>query len=204
MEQRAHVKIKFFTINKIFLTVFSIFILFSLAFFTISGLRPIASSILFLLYLTCFILIVIWALIFINLLIKRPIFRKVLFTIAIIIPLVLSILISPYIMFFSSIGGDVVYRSSSPSGKNSLIVFEGGFIDAYYNAYPVKCSFFYKLQNNGFVSKHDHWGGAEIKVDWISEKEAHVKIDVGDFMENDGSNKDDIIIVTFNVCQAWH
>lgn len=197
MEQAIQIKGKFFTVPKTILLVCSIIVLLFLAFLSFYHLELIAFSLVPLLLFSLLILIAIWTVIIIRLLIKKLVLKTVLSLITIVCTIALVVGIIPYIMLFSSIDGKVSYRSISPSGKNSLIVFEGGFFDTCYSAYPVELSFFYKYQDNGFVSKHDSWGGA-INVDWISEKEAHVKIDAGNFLPHEGSNKDDIIIVTFD------
>ena len=104
-----------------------------------------------------------------------------------------------FALLFSSIGVSTKYfESVSPNGKNSLVVFEGGYIDAVYTAYPVKYRFFYQRQDNGFVSRHDFSFGAGIEVEWVSNNEAHVKVIIEGFEIRNGGNEDDTIIVTFD------
>lgn len=85
---------------------------------------------------------------------------------------------------------------TSPSGKNTVVVLEGGFVDAIYYAYPVKAKIFYQKQNNGYVSKIDDWGGAEAAIVWLNEDKAVVTINSG-FQPTDDSNKNNEIIVSF-------
>lgn len=94
--------------------------------------------------------------------------------------------------------GNVYYEEASPTGKNKVIVFEDGFIDKEYHAYPKVLGIFYRLEDNGYVSKHDLWGGADIEIDWKTDDLAYVKIKTEDFYPNPGSNDDDIIIVSFD------
>jgi hypothetical protein len=144
-----------------------------------------------------YVLPLIWLLLFIAWIyvVKTKVWLKIGTIAGISIILVFAV---PYLFLFSSISGKVYYESVSPSGKNSLVVFEGGFIDANYTAYPKILWIFYQYQDNGFVQKHDFWGGAEINVDWVSDNSASVKVITGDFRAVDGSNNDDIIIVTFD------
>lgn len=106
-----------------------------------------------------------------------------------------------YIIFSSMLGNEPYYFSQSPSGNNKLIVMEGGFIDALYIAHPIKYNFFYKRQDNGYASRYDCWGGADVTVQWKDENNAIVKIDFGSPYseeENDGNNVDDLINVKFD------
>ncbi len=86
--------------------------------------------------------------------------------------------------------------ASSPSGKNTVVVLVGGFIDAAYEAYPVKGYLFYQLQDNGYVSNSDDWGSSEITVTWENDNKAIVKIH-SNFSPNEGSNKNNEIVVQF-------
>jgi hypothetical protein len=112
-----------------------------------------------------------------------------------VIALVINIWISLVILVFHN---SVFFESVSPSGINTLVVFERTFLDSSYSAYPRILSIFYKYQDNGFVRKHDFWGHAEIQVEWVSDNYASVKVITGDFDSDNGSNIDDVIIVTFD------
>ena len=112
------------------------------------------------------------------------------------IPLLFLMISIPYVMLFSIISEKKYYEEVSPSGKNTVVVFESGFIDKSYSAYPKK-GIFYQYQKNGYVSKHDFWGGANIEIEWESNNLALVKVGIGNFPPNKGSNENDIIIVSF-------
>jgi hypothetical protein len=101
----------------------------------------------------------------------------------------------------SLFGAKEINRFTSPSGDNEIVILEGGFIDAYYYAYPVKYKWFYQSQKNGFVSKHDNWGEAKIEseVEWIDKNTAIVTIIIIGFdIPNSGTNPNDKILVTFD------
>ncbi len=99
-------------------------------------------------------------------------------------------------ILFGSLDNHIIKTAHSPSGKNALVVFEGGFIDATYEAYPIKCNFLYQIQNNGYVSNHDDWGGSDITITWENDNKAIVKVN-SDFHPNEGSNINNEIVVTF-------
>ena len=91
-----------------------------------------------------------------------------------------------------------IKRFTSPAGKNQVVILQGGFIDAVYYAYPVEFKWFYKEQENGYVSKHDDWGGAEISIDWVNDNKAIVRV-ISEFaIANEGTNPNDEIVVEFD------
>lgn len=143
-------------------------------------------------FICFFVSIIIWLVI----LIKRLNKHKVLKIIAIIFVVVLSIVSLGVKLLYSCFDSDVAKIDRSPSEKNALVVIEGGFIDAVYEAYPVKGYLFYQLQDNGYVSNHDDWGGSEITVTWENENKAIVTIH-SDFYPNEGSNIHNEIVVQF-------
>jgi hypothetical protein len=142
----------------------------------------------------CFISFFTW----IFLIVKNKTSKKWPRVIVVLISVIILAISIPYLLLFSLLSGNACFDSVSPSGKNRLVVLEGGFIDMSYKAYPRVLSIFYKYQDNGFVQKHDFWGGAEFLVDWVSDNYASVIVITGDFDAVSGSNKDDIIIVTFD------
>jgi hypothetical protein len=83
----------------------------------------------------------------------------------------------------------------SPNKVNTVIVFEGGFIDAVYSAYPLLNGLFYKDTGSEILSHHDLWGGAEIEAEW--EGDSAVKVYVI-FDKVAGRNEEDVIRVQFD------
>ena len=75
---------------------------------------------------------------------------------------------------------------------------QGGFIDATYSDCSKAWDVFYREQDNGFVAKHDFWGGAEAEVEWETDDWARVRVTSGGFTPKEGSNEDDIIFVSFS------
>lgn len=184
---------KFFDIKKIFfLTVSLLFCIFTVI-LKVLNLKFIINFLNYLFPIACILLVVAW----IFLIVRYKVNKQWLKIALVAIPILLFVMIVPYIMLFNKISGNVYYEEISPSGKNKVIVFEGGFIDASYYAYPKFMGIFYKYQDNGYVSKHDYWGGAEIEVEWKLDDLAYVKIKIEGFSPNEGSNKNDIIIVSF-------
>ena len=100
-------------------------------------------------------------------------------------------------LMFGFLDYHVIKMVDSPSKKNTLVVVEGGYLDAVYMAYPVKGYLFYHIQDNGYVSNHDDWGGSEFTVTWDHEDRAIVKFH-SNFTPNEGSNKNNEIVVQFN------
>ncbi len=144
-------------------------------------------------FFICFISsIIIWLVIFIKCSKKY----KALKIIIISFVLVLSLITFGIKSLYSFLDSHVVMVASSPSKKNTLVILEGGFIDATYEAYPVKGYLFYQLQDNGYVSNHDDWGGSKITVTWENDNKAIVKIH-SNFYPNEGSNKSNEIVVQF-------
>jgi len=141
------------------------------------------------------IVFIVWILITIKYNVKKSYMRrlKIVLSVTFVIISILSIMNS----FFSD---DVIYYTSlSPSGRNKVVVFEGGFIDAVYTAYPIQNGIFYYGEDNGSISKHDFWGGANIEVDWVSEDLAFVKIIMNiDDKDNHLIEEDEIIVVSFS------
>ena len=184
---------KFFDAKKIILLVFTLLLLIFIALLKVLNLNFINPSLGFLFPVVCFFLITSWIF-----LIVRYKFNKLWIKIIVTaIPAFILMAAFPYMLLFHQISGEVFYESISPSGKNQVIVFEGGFIDASYSAYPKIARVFYQYQDNGYVAKHDFWGGAEIEVEWKSDDSAYVKVKIDGFSPNEGSNKDDIILVSF-------
>ena len=184
---------KFFNAGKITLLVITILLFAFFIFMRIMRLYFIHSVFGFLLPLLCFSLLVAW----IYLIIRHKLNYRWLKITVIAIPMIFLTLIFPVINLAMTISDDMYYESHSPSGKNQVVVLEGGFIDAIYSAYPKVAGFMYQSQDNGHVSKHDCWGGAKIEVEWESDDIAIVKVITEGHQPNSGSNKDDIIIVSF-------
>lgn len=80
---------------------------------------------------------------------------------------------------------------SSPDNKNTIVVFENGFVDAYYTAYPTKYGIFYDENNNSSASKVDFKGGAKIEVVWEEDIATVYVI----FDETEGRNEKDKMVV---------
>lgn len=144
--------------------------------------------------ITCVVLVTAW----IFLIVRYKVNKRWLKNAVTAILILLFVMMLPYIILFNEVSGSAYYEETSPSGKNKVIIFESSFIDASYYAYPKFMGIFYKNQDNGYVSKHDFWGGAEIEVEWKSDNLAYVKIKIEGFSPNEGSNKNDIIIVSFD------
>ena len=143
--------------------------------------------------LICFIASIIYWLIYF---IKKSVRFKTFKIIIVSLLLFSSLLILSFNIVFGFLSDKIVLKNSSPSGENTLIVLEGGFIDAIYKAYPVKYLIFYQVQNNGFVSNHDDWGASKITVTWENDKKAIVKIHSG-FHPIQKSNSNNEIVVVF-------
>ena len=99
-----------------------------------------------------------------------------------------------YYLLISVSSRDVKEYFVSPDGKNKIVVFEDGFIDAYYTAYPVKYSFFYKNNNDFSADRVDFWGGAKKEIEWKKDYALVYII----FNETEGKNNNDCILVNYN------
>lgn len=146
-------------------------------------------------YFFCFLAsIIIWLVIFIKYSKKFKVLKIIIISIVIVLS-VLTFTVKSLYSFL--IYGDIVKTFSSPSNKNTLVVLDCGFIDAVYEAYPIKGHLFYQIQDNGFVSNEDDWGGSDITVTWENENKAIVKIHTDAIPPNEGSNKNNEIVVNF-------
>lgn len=117
---------------------------------------------------------------------------------------VLLILVLIPVWAFGRLTSTLAYHThfiyESPGGKNTLVIIEGGFIDAVVWAYPLDGSF-YEKQDNGFLSYHDLGSVASeegIRVQWVSEDMAIVTVAHSNYQPNENSNTDDRIVVVFD------
>lgn len=188
---------RFFT-NKV--TIFSIIsavIVFIIALLSIQKLNPIFKGWIIALSAIIFILTLAWGILIAWYLLKEKM-RKVIITVIIVCSLVGYAISLPGLLLASKLEGYPLETFTSPSGKNKVVVLHTGFTDAVYKAYPVKLKMFYQQQDNGFVSHHDDWGGADLEVEWVTDNKAIVKVISGSGIKNENSNEDDIIIVEFD------
>ena len=75
---------------------------------------------------------------------------------------------------------------TSPSKENKVVVFNTGFLDDIYRAYPVKWRFFYKEQDNGGF---ENMRREPLTVTWETDNKAIIRT---------SSSKEKKIIVEFN------
>ncbi len=183
----------------VILSVFTLFVVSLDLFLLIRGLRPLSAFFLAFLGYSTVLLCLTWYLFLIRVKVKRVLLRRWLTAVPSVLTALGLLFVFPYACLFVMISGSHTLYSS-PSGSHQVAVFEGGFIDAYYEACPVKYRFFYEEQDNGYVSFFDFWGGADIEVEWESETCAKVYIITGDeeLSPDEGSNENGIIIVTFD------
>lgn len=188
---------KFFTKKVVIFLIISLLFVSAITLLCILNLTPIFKWLLLVLSFAIFLFVVIWCI-----LIAKYLFKSKKLAVAVSIILVSSLLAYGFIFYglfsISLMQGEVLIKATSPSGNNTVVVLEGGFIDAIYTAYPLKFRFFYQKQDNGFVSNHDDWGGAKVEVEWLSDNKAKVKILSGSGIPNKDSNEDNNIIVDFN------
>jgi hypothetical protein len=85
-----------------------------------------------------------------------------------------------------------VAYDSSPDAKHSIVVLEGGFIDASYSSFPVAFGIFYHQNNNSSALRHDFWGGATFDVVW-NQDSAVVYV----LFDENGRNETDKLVVPF-------
>jgi len=185
-------KSKIFTIIKIVLFVMSVFLM-TLGILLMAYQLRFISGLANCIFIGISIVILgVWVSIIIRYKLRKTKFARLVIFLSVII----AVVSMPFIMFLLSSDRTVCYTESSPFGKNKIVVFESGFIDAVYMAYPVKYGIFYQKQDNGYITKHDFWGGANIEVEWISENEACVKV-ITDYM-----NPDDMVTESDNILEV--
>ena len=152
---------KFFDVKKIvFLAVSLLFFVFAVT-LKILGLYFINDFFNLLFFAVCFVTVLIWSFLIVRYKAKKTWVKIT----AAAICILLCIVMLPYMVLFNALSEKLYYEESSPSGKNSVVVMKGGFLDAVYYAYPKVAGMFYKPQDNGHVSKHDLWGGADIEIE---------------------------------------
>jgi|GEM_PF-6910051 len=194
LENAIQEKSKFLTIPKIVLLIVIVFLMGSKILLEVYQLRFINSLINYVLVGLIIMALIIWVIIFIKYKTKKLWLVKLIMVIFISITLISA----PYIMAMLYFEDEVHHISQSPSGRNRVVVFEGGYIAAIYTAYPIKYDIFYQKQDNGHVFKNDFWGGADIEVEWRTEDIAFVKIITGDVTSDKEALRDyDIIVVSF-------
>jgi len=182
-------------ILKIILFMLTIIPIIYFLFNSITGIGLINSGIELPAYYVCTISIIIWLIIAIK---SKPQQKKTLKIVLLsVLICIILLFLTARTLFFYFFENREIKKFTSPTGKNELVVFESGFIDAIYYAYPVKCKWFYQEQENGYVSNHDDWGGAEAKVDWVTDNKAIVKFMSGFEIPNEGTNPNNEIIVEF-------
>lgn len=95
-----------------------------------------------------------------------------------------------FLMIFSGKENPEYY--TSPDGMNKIVVFDSGFLDAYYTAYPVANKFFYFKNNDTGISRNDFGGGAEIELVWNENS-----VDVYIIFDENGRNENEKITVEY-------
>lgn len=191
-------KKRFFNVRQTIFTVITLPILIYSLFSLIFSFSCLIRWVDFVLYFLTFVSLIAWLVVIVNYFCKSERVRGWLAVATVVLAVIFVFTIAPFSMFVIVTSSRVRMTSYSPDGENKLVVLEGGYLDATYNAYPVKFKWFYQRQNNGSVSNRDDWGGSEIEIEWISNDKAVVRILSGANSQNGNSNAGNEIIVTFD------